>query len=189
MGIPARLTGNHAPLHGTVSGDHILDHAGQNMSDMGLAVSRGRTVIKGIRLSLLAGIHALLKNVIVLPELTDFLLSVYKIKACVNFLIHDVLLSLKIGRPRPVKGRGQSSRNTTCYDALPSTVSPAFIRFAVSVSLQPVRSVLLLSGHTVPGNGGMPSEPTAFTSAGKRACPCIAGTRFTGRKVRSETRK
>ncbi len=65
-------------------------------------------------------------------------------------------------KPRPVKGRGQSSRDTTCYDALPSTVSPAVIHFAVSVSLQPAWSILLFSGHTVSGNGGMPSEPTAF---------------------------
>ncbi len=93
VGIPPRLAGHHIALHGAVTGDHILDHTGQYMSDMRLAVGRRRAVIECVRLPLLPGIHALSKDVIILPELTDFLLPVYKIEACVYFLIHNLLLS------------------------------------------------------------------------------------------------
>ena len=136
VGIPSRLTGNHTALHGAVSGDHVLDHAGQYMPDMRLAVGRRRAVIEGVCLTFLAGIHALFENVIVLPKLADFLLPVYEIQTCVNFLIHDVLLScsfyisflassadcsanIKNKKPRPVKGRGHKARKTTYYDVPP----------------------------------------------------------------------
>ena len=99
VGIPSRLAWHHIPLHGTISGDHVLDHAGQHVADMRLAIGRRRTVIERISLPLLPGIHALLEDVIILPELTDFLLPVYKIQACVYFLIHVLLLLRKLVIP------------------------------------------------------------------------------------------
>ena len=79
MGIPACLTGNHISLHGTVSGDHILDNTCQHMPDMGLSVGSRRTVIKGIRRSFLTVFHTLFENVIVFPEFFNFFFTADKI--------------------------------------------------------------------------------------------------------------
>ena len=56
------------------------------MSDVRLAVCSWRAVIKGVGLSFLAVFHALLKDVIVIPELLDLFFSVYEIQIRINFL-------------------------------------------------------------------------------------------------------
>ena len=78
--VPARLSGNHIALHGAVSGNHVLDHTGQHMSDMGHAVSRGRPVIKGVGRPLLSVFHTLFKDVSLFPEGLDLFFSGHKIQ-------------------------------------------------------------------------------------------------------------
>ena len=90
VGIPTGLSGHHTPLHGAVSGNHILNYAGQHMADMGLAVGRRRAVIKGIGGTVLARVHAFLKDIVLFPEKAYLFFSVNKIQVCVNFLIHSV---------------------------------------------------------------------------------------------------
>ena len=89
VGIPSGLSGNHISLHGTVSGDHILDYTGKHMADMRFSICSRRSVIEGISRSFLAVFHALLENVIVFPELLDFFFPIYKIQVCSNFLVHS----------------------------------------------------------------------------------------------------
>lgn len=78
----------------------------------------------------------------------------------------------KTKRPRPVIGRGQSARETTCYDVLSSLHSCLSPDMPVPVLLL-CRSALLHqlfeaipsvmpNRDTLPDNGGMPSCPTAF---------------------------
>ena len=82
MGIPAGLTRNHIPLHGAVSGDHILDHPGQDVADMGLSVGCRRSVVEHVGLSLTAAVDALFKDLLVLPEFLHLLFSVHKVQIC-----------------------------------------------------------------------------------------------------------
>ena len=80
VGIPARLTGHHVALHSAVSGDHILDNSGQNVTDVRLAVGGRRAVVKRVGRAALAVLDALLKDVVLLPEVEDGLLMAYEIK-------------------------------------------------------------------------------------------------------------
>jgi len=88
MCIPAGFTRNEFSFHGLVSRNHIFDRTGLHMSDVRLAVCSWRAIIKGVGLSFLAVFHALLKDVIVIPELLDLFFSVYEIQIRINFLIH-----------------------------------------------------------------------------------------------------
>ena len=91
VGIPACLTGNHISLHGTVSGDHILDGTGLYMTDVRLTVSGRRSVVEGIGFAFLTMLHTFFENVVVFPEFLDCFLAVYKIQACGYLLVHTVL--------------------------------------------------------------------------------------------------
>ena len=79
MGIPACLSRYHISFHGTVPGDHILDDTGKHVTNMGLTVCSGRSVIKSIGRSFLSVFHAFLENVIFAPELFNFFLAIYKV--------------------------------------------------------------------------------------------------------------
>ena len=91
VGIPACLTRNHAAFHGAVTRDHIFDNTGQYVADMRLAVCGRRAIVEGVGRTLFAGIHTLLENVLIIPELFNFFLSLYKIHICRYFLIHAFL--------------------------------------------------------------------------------------------------
>ena len=80
MGIPAGLTGYHISLHGTVSGDHILNNTGQHMSDVRLTICSRRSVIKGIGRSFLTVLHTFAENVILFPEFLRFFFPVHKVQ-------------------------------------------------------------------------------------------------------------
>ena len=88
MCIPACFSRNHVALHGTVSGNHILDNTGQNVTDVRFAISGWRSVIKGIGLAFFAIVHTLLENIIFTPEFFYFFFSFHKIQVCRYFLIH-----------------------------------------------------------------------------------------------------
>ena len=88
MGIPTGLTGYIIALHGAVTGNHVLDNTGFQMSDMRLAVCSRRSVIECIGRTLLALFHTLFKNIIVTPELFNVLFAFHEIQVCVNFVVH-----------------------------------------------------------------------------------------------------
>ena len=91
VSIPAGLTGNHISLHGTVSGDHILDGTGLYMTDVRLTVSGRRSVVEGIGFAFLTMLHTFFENVVVFPEFLDGFLTVYEIQACRYLLVHSAL--------------------------------------------------------------------------------------------------
>ena len=64
------------------------------MTDMRLSVRRWRPVIKGIGLASFADLHALLKNMPVLPKLPRLFLTLHKIQVGVNFVVHGFLPSI-----------------------------------------------------------------------------------------------
>ena len=88
MGVPSRLAGHHLALHGVIARDHVLDDAGQHMTDVRLAVRRGRAVIEYIRLPLASAVNALFKNVIFLPEAFDRFFPIDKMQIGLYRLIH-----------------------------------------------------------------------------------------------------
>ena len=79
--IPASLEDDGLALHSVISRDNVLNDSGLNMSDMRLAVSCRRPVIKSkSRSTVCLGSNALLVNVVVLPEFENLFLSVYEIE-------------------------------------------------------------------------------------------------------------
>ena len=80
MCIPSCLTWNHVSFHCTVSWNHILNNSCKDMTDMRLTVSRWRTIIECICLSLFTIFNTFFKNVIFFPELLDLFFSINKIK-------------------------------------------------------------------------------------------------------------
>ena len=88
MSIPPCLARHLIALHGAVARDHVLDDPGQHVADMGLAVSGGRAIVKGIGLSLFAGFDAFFKDVVILPELLDALFPFHKIEVGRHLFVH-----------------------------------------------------------------------------------------------------
>ena len=118
VSIPACLTGNHISLHGTVSGDHILDGTGLYMTDVGLTVGGRRSVVEGIGLAFLTMLHTFFENVVVFPEFLDGFLTVYEIQACGYLLVHSALPFLK--KMAPSRNRTKLMHSlTTSYNILP----------------------------------------------------------------------
>ena len=88
MSIPAGLSQYLFALHRLISRQHILDNTGQHMTDMRLAVSGRRTIIKGKGITVLADFNTLLSYIIFLPEVQNFLFSLHKVKICVYLIVH-----------------------------------------------------------------------------------------------------
>ena len=87
VGIPTGFPGHHVALHGAVAGDHILDDAGENVADMGLAVGGGRAVVKDVGLPFFPQLHAFLEDMLLLPELQDFLFPLNEIQIGIHFVV------------------------------------------------------------------------------------------------------
>ena len=92
-------------LHGAVAGNHILNHAGQHVADVGLAVSRGRAVVEGVGLPLLTLLQGLLEHLVVGPELQHLALTLYKIHIGRYFLVHLIYLQTIKNPPSRQTGR------------------------------------------------------------------------------------
>ena len=83
VGIPAGLSGNHIPLHGTVTGNHILDGTGFHVADMRFPVCGGRSVIKGISRAALPDFHTFFKYFVVFPELFHLVFPFHEVQICI----------------------------------------------------------------------------------------------------------
>ena len=92
MGIPACLAGHVFALHGLVTGNHILDHPGQHMTDMRLPIGCGRPVIKGVGFPIPAVLHTLAEDIIILPKLLCGLFPLHKVHIRFDLVIHKILL-------------------------------------------------------------------------------------------------
>ena len=88
MGVPAGLAQDVPSLHGLVAGDEVLDGAGLDMADVGLAVGRGRAVEEGKFLAALAVLDGLCKDVVLLPEMDGLDLALDKIEIRGDFFKH-----------------------------------------------------------------------------------------------------
>ena len=88
VGIPAGFPGHVEALHAAVPGDHVLDDPGQHMTDVGLAVGCGRSVIEGINRRAFPVFYAFFENPVVFPELSDFFFSFNEIQTGVYFTVH-----------------------------------------------------------------------------------------------------
>ena len=86
--IPARFAQNVLAFHGVEPRNNILHSARQNMPDVRFAVSRGRTVIERKFLAALACGDALIKDVVLFPELDNVFFHCHGIVA-VYLLIHN----------------------------------------------------------------------------------------------------
>ena len=93
MGVPSGLPGNILPLHGLETGDHILDYPGEDMPDVGLAVGRRRTVVKGIGGRILTVLHAFFKDMILPPERLHPMFPLHKVQIRGYLVIHVFLPS------------------------------------------------------------------------------------------------
>ena len=87
VGIPASLAQNLLALHGLITRQHILDNARQHMTDMRLAVSRRRAIIKRKGITAFTLVNRLLRDVILLPEIQNFLFSVHEVQIGVNLAV------------------------------------------------------------------------------------------------------
>ena len=87
--IPACLSRNLLSLHRMITGNHILNDTGLHMSDMRLAVCSRRSVIEHINGMSLILSNALVEDVIVLPELRRFLLTLNEIQVGVYLVVHN----------------------------------------------------------------------------------------------------
>ena len=92
VGIPSGLTGYIVALHGTVTGDHVLDNTGQYVTDMGLAVRSGRTVIEHIFRAAFALVHTLLEDIILFPECFYRFFAIDEIHIRRHFRVHGIFL-------------------------------------------------------------------------------------------------
>ena len=98
VGIPAGLAGHIVTLHAAVAGDHVLDDTGQHVTDVGLAVGGGRTVVECVTPAALAVLQRLFKDVVFVPEGKGFLLPADEIQIRWDFLVHNALLTIIIGK-------------------------------------------------------------------------------------------
>ena len=88
VGVPAGLSGDLISLHRAVTRHHVLDDSCQNMTDVRLSISRGRAVIEHICRAALALLHALFKNLIVLPEFQCVVFSLHEIQVRIYLFVH-----------------------------------------------------------------------------------------------------
>ena len=88
VGIPSCLSRNHVSLHRAVTRDHVLDDTCEHVSDVRFAICSRRTVVEDVVRASLTLFDTLLKDVVLIPELLDFLFPADKIHICGNFLVH-----------------------------------------------------------------------------------------------------
>ena len=101
VGIPAGLSRNHPSLHRMVARNHILKGTGLHMSDVGLSVRRGRSVIEDIGGIPLVFRDGLFENPLGPPELLDLFLPLHKVHVGINFFKHIAALPLCPLPPAP----------------------------------------------------------------------------------------
>ena len=104
VGIPAGLTRYHISLHGTITRDHILDHTGQHMANVRLAVCRRRSVIEHIGRAALPLLDTLPEDIFVFPEFFDLFFTRNKILVFGYFLIHLASSFFNVKKLTPVTG-------------------------------------------------------------------------------------
>ena len=89
VGIPAGLAQHALALHGLVARDQVLDNAGFDMADMGLAVCGRRSVKEGKAFASIPVMIGLADDVLLIPHLRDSLLPGNKIHVSRNFSVHS----------------------------------------------------------------------------------------------------
>ena len=93
VGIPAGLAVDLIAFHRAVARNHVLDDAGEDMSDMRLAVGGRRTVIERIILAVTPVLYAFFKDFVFFPKGFGFLFSFDKIQICRYFFVHEMASS------------------------------------------------------------------------------------------------
>ena len=105
VGVPARLAGHQLALHRVVAGQQVLDGAGLDVADVGLAVGGRRAVVEGPDLLALPVFHGLLEDVVVVPELDDFLFTRQEIQRRGDLFDHPCVPPVKNNTPLIPMGR------------------------------------------------------------------------------------
>ena len=124
MGIPTGFPGNHIAFHGAVAGDHILDDAGEHMTNMRFAVGRGRSVIEGIGGAFLAVFHTLFKDMVLFPEIQYVFFPLDKVQFRRYFFVHAFISSFFIMGHRTILGRSAGVFScTVCRTSLKTKMS------------------------------------------------------------------
>ena len=109
MGIPAGNAQHVFALHGLITGDQILDGAGQHVADMGLAVGGRRAVKEGKVLPAVPQMEALFLNAVLLPEGEHFLFAGGEIHVRRHFFVHSSLLLSANEKARSSPWDGQTA--------------------------------------------------------------------------------
>ena len=65
-----------------------FDSPSKDVADMGFAVGRRWTIIKGILVCILVELDLLFKNLVILPIFEDLFFPLYKVQGVVNFTVH-----------------------------------------------------------------------------------------------------
>ena len=107
--VPAGLAGDRLALHRLIARNQILDGARLDVADVRLAVGRGRAVVERKDVAALAQIDGFLKDLVLFPELEDFLFTAEKIQRRGNLFKHGFCLPYEVSnenkKNRPIMGR------------------------------------------------------------------------------------
>ena len=103
VGIPACLAQDAVPLHRLVAGDYILHGTGQYMAYVGLAVGGRRAVEERQPLCAVAEMERTADDVLVFPQLGDFLLARREVQILGNLVVHTMHLILVVSAAAQTK--------------------------------------------------------------------------------------
>ena len=79
VGIPAETAFDIVAPHGLVTGDHVLDGTGKEVSVVGQSGGKGRTVVKDVFVAAFALFKGLVEDLIFFPEFEDLSFKFRKI--------------------------------------------------------------------------------------------------------------
>ena len=72
VSVPAALADHPATFHGAVTGNHVLEHTGQDVVDAGAAVGGGRPLVHHEERSVRPVVNGPAKDIALLPVVEDF---------------------------------------------------------------------------------------------------------------------
>ena len=134
MGVPARFAQHFLALHGLETRQHIFDDTRQDVTDMRLAISRRRAIIERERIAAFTLIDSFLSDVVVFPELQDFLLAFHEVQVGVYLTVQSGFLLIIEKACIPKQDAGCITYTKTPY------LSRTSIRYSVTGNTGPAYS-------------------------------------------------
>ena len=91
VSVPARFSADEETFHGLVTRNDVLHHSRENVTDVGLAVGGGRTVVEVEGLAALVFLDALFEDFVLFPESEHFLFAFDKVEVCSYGIVHTLV--------------------------------------------------------------------------------------------------